>query len=66
MQRYDAILTSVKVCIHECLNERAKYINEKIEKSRQNRHSTLDVARCYLWLFTLYINIKIGKIIVKC
>ena len=26
----------------------------------------LDVARCYLWLFTLYINIKIGKIVVKC
>ena len=22
----------------------------------------LDVARCYLWLFTLNINIKIGKI----
>ena len=22
---------------------------------------TLDVARCYLWLFTLYINVKIGK-----
>ena len=21
----------------------------------------LDVARCYLWLFTLYINIKIGR-----
>ena len=21
----------------------------------------LDMARCYLWLFTLYINIKIGK-----
>ena len=21
----------------------------------------LDVARCYLWLFTLYINTKIGK-----
>ena len=21
----------------------------------------LDVARCYLWLFTLYINIKISK-----
>ena len=21
----------------------------------------LDVARCYLWLFLLYINIKIGK-----
>ena len=21
----------------------------------------LDVARCCLWLFTLYINIKIGK-----
>ena len=21
----------------------------------------LDVARCYLWFFTLYINIKIGK-----
>ena len=21
----------------------------------------LDVARCYLWLFTLYININIGK-----
>ena len=21
----------------------------------------LDVACCYLWLFTLYINIKIGK-----
>ena len=21
----------------------------------------LDVARCYLWLFTLYINIKTGK-----
>ena len=21
MQRYDAILTSVKVCFHECLNE---------------------------------------------
>ena len=26
----------------------------------------LDVARCYLWLFALYINIKIGKIVVKC
>ena len=26
----------------------------------------LDVARCYLWLFTLYINIKIGKIVIKC
>ena len=26
----------------------------------------LDVARCYLWLFTLYINIKIVKIVVKC
>ena len=26
----------------------------------------LDVARCYMWLFTLYINIKIGKIVVKC
>ena len=21
----------------------------------------LDVARCYLWLFSLYINMKIGK-----
>ena len=21
----------------------------------------LDVTRCYIWLFTLYINIKIGK-----
>ena len=21
----------------------------------------LDVARCYLWIFTLYIDIKIGK-----
>ena len=21
----------------------------------------VDVARCYLWLFTLYINIKISK-----
>ena len=21
----------------------------------------LDVARCYLWLFTLYVNSKIGK-----
>ena len=21
----------------------------------------LDVARCYLWLFSLHINIKIGK-----
>ena len=26
----------------------------------------LDLARCYIWLFTLYINIKIGKIVVKC
>ena len=26
----------------------------------------LDVGRCYLWLFSLYINIKIGKIVVKC
>ena len=25
----------------------------------------LDVARCYLWLFSLYINIGIGKIIIK-
>ena len=25
----------------------------------------LDVGRCYLWLFTLYINIRIGKIVVK-
>ena len=22
---------------------------------------TLDVAHCYLWIFTIYINIKIGK-----
>ena len=26
----------------------------------------LDVACCYLRLFSLYINIKIGKIVVKC
>ena len=26
----------------------------------------LDVACCYLWLFSLYINIKIDKIVVKC
>ena len=26
----------------------------------------LDVVRCYLWLFTLYFNIKIGEIVVKC
>ena len=26
----------------------------------------LDVARCFLWLFTLYINIKKVKIVVKC
>ena len=26
----------------------------------------LNVARCYLWLFTLYINIKKVKIVVKC
>ena len=26
----------------------------------------LDVARCYLWLFTLYINIKYVKIVVRC
>ena len=26
----------------------------------------LDVARCYLCLFSVYINIKIGKIVVKC
>ena len=26
----------------------------------------LDVARCYLRLFSLYINKKIGKIVVKC
>ena len=27
----------------------------------------LDVVRCYLWLFALYLNIKIGKkIVVKC
>ena len=26
----------------------------------------LDVARCYLWLCTLYINIKKVKIVVKC
>ena len=26
----------------------------------------LDVARCYLWLFTLYINIKIGKNSYSC
>ena len=26
----------------------------------------LDVARCYLWLYTLYINIKKVKIVVKC
>ena len=26
----------------------------------------LDVARCYLWLFSLYINIQISKIVVKC
>ena len=24
------------------------------------------VACCYLWLLSLYINIKIGKIVVKC
>ena len=26
----------------------------------------LDVARWYLWLFSLNINIKIGKKVVKC
>ena len=39
------------------------------EKPRQNKGRglvdrklvILDVARCYLWLFTLYINIKIGE-----
>ena len=25
----------------------------------------LDVACCYLWLFSLYVNIKVGKIVVK-
>ena len=25
----------------------------------------LDVARCYLWLSSLYINIKIGKIVLN-
>ena len=25
-----------------------------------------NVGRCYLWLFTLYKNIKIGKTVVKC
>ena len=29
-------------------------------------NADLDVARCCLWLFTLYINIKISKIVVKC
>ena len=24
------------------------------------------VARCYLWLITLCINIEVGKIVVKC
>ena len=28
--------------------------------------SDFDVACCYLWLFSLYINIKIGRIVVKC
>ena len=33
-----------------------------LDKQNLNQISTyiLDVARCYLWLFTLYINIKIG------
>ena len=26
----------------------------------------LEGARCFLWLLSLYINIKIGKIVVKC
>ena len=26
----------------------------------------LGVARCYLWLFALYVNIKIGKMVVEC
>ena len=26
----------------------------------------LDMVCCYLWLFSLYINIKIGEIVVKC
>ena len=30
-------------------------------QSRLGSLVILDVARCYLWLFTLYINIKIGK-----
>ena len=35
-------------------------------KTTMQQQQNLDVARCYLWLFTLYINIKIGKIVVKC
>ena len=34
MQRYDALLTSINVCSQEPLNERAKYENELIRKSR--------------------------------
>ena len=32
-----------------------------IEAFNSTSRWILDVARCYLWLFTLYINIKIGK-----
>ena len=33
----------------------------KISVTTVNFDVILDVARCCLWLFTLYINIKIGK-----
>ena len=53
---------------------RAKSFEHKILNAHKNKKykinqfffSCLVVARCYLWLFLLYINTKTGKIVVKC
>ena len=47
-----SVLTAVKITFHDPISVKCGKRRKKIVKY---------VARCYLWLFTLYINIKIGK-----
>ena len=54
--------------LHQCINKLYRrdlhLLPTSLRRTRLDQPVSLvilDVARCYLWLFTLYINIKISK-----
>ena len=66
------VLSYLGITLNSCLGKLICHvlncrISNRVEKQSLRRLFCfgslviLDVARCYLWLFTLYINIKISK-----